>query len=1388
MRRVGVLFVLFGVMLGVSALRAESAGLRDSMILAAIGFVLLAAFTLAELGSALSLPRVTGYILAGTALGPSIADILSKGVVREMQMFNTLALGLIAIAAGLELDARQIVRLWRTLAATIIVKVVLGVTVVGGVIYAWETAFGAIGIAPASSRAALALVFGALSIGTSPAIALAVTTELRSKGRLSELVLGAAVLKDLVVVVTLAISITIAQSLIGASVAPASHIIAEVSRELGMSIAVGAALGGLLVLYLRYIRAEMLLFVAAMILVVAEVSRALHLELLLLFITAGFVVRNLSRFGHDLMKPVQLVALPVFVVFFTNAGASIDLSRTAQVLPLALVFAISRAAVYYVAGRLGGTLGNEAPSIRHGAWLGYLPQAGVTLGLVGVAATKLPSLAGAITTLGMAAVAVNLLAGPIALRFALRRAGEVPSTKPHTVAAESDTGTQLATEEGQRRQRLEDVVAATRHQRIATLARDTASELRGLHAELLKAHLTPWVDSLSQEATRMLAAPAPEQLATLAAWSATAPTVLAPDRSEQLHELFRRARQHLRRLPETATLPYFDQHGVPEDGDSLVLRISKSCYRLRRRLGGNASRTVPVAAAARVAIEGRLLRAYLEVARQSNATEARVLADLQRVALGHLDHREAATLVTDRLREFLRLVERDMDRALTLGTAEFIRLLQDAGSPSLPLSAIRYSVTEAEVGQLLLELDRESLAWTHGLLGSRNALHLAAILGGARGSTLAVLEQSVLTPLQDSVTSSALVLREVGGKVRVLEERLAAHHGDQPTDVATLRLALTESFSEAVWEHLEHDAARFRSDVSTHRVALEARRALELLPQTIAVSDVRVLAVDGKPHQVVLVDLAAAGLWQETLLKGLLPGVDEDVRQTALAMVTITQRLRDAEETATYALEHLQGEATAADRALASKALGRAATRLEEQANTLTETRNATVVAIRQRTDAAFESLCSALLEPTKATEKAVRRALLRRVFGGARQLREVLTRWREGLSTTLHRVGHSDVSRDLLSRYRKAHLDAMSLHEHVLRSTTTDTVPAPYARLFSLDPLVGPRLFVAYRRQLATLIEAERNWLEGRLSSALVVGAHGSGRSSLLNQCKLELSAPRVIRPEPLQWRRELGLMAALGVCLGVPPSADSIARALSSTKTTILVDDLEQWLSPDLAGLAALESFLDLVVQTADTAFWIVIIESSAFSLFQEMLPLAHAFGVVIRLEPLNASELREAIEERHRISGRTLRHASAPLSAIRNRLPGLADHDVSWRVLTGLSDGNLSRGLSLWLQGVALQPDDSIEIAVQRLLRAALPFVGWLHPRDQAVLAQLARFGPLRQSRLAQLLGFGRTDVVRRLAFLRAAGLVEGGQVEQEPASIPALLRPTVLHGLRFFQVKS
>ena len=86
----------------------------------------------------------------------------------------------------------------------------------------------------------------------------------------------------------------------------------------------------------------------------------------------------------------------------------------------------------------------EAGAVRNNAWLTYLPQAGVTLGLVLIAADALPDLAVPLRQAGMAVVAINLLIGPVLMSTALRRAGEVPGAATSEAAGAEEASTRPA--------------------------------------------------------------------------------------------------------------------------------------------------------------------------------------------------------------------------------------------------------------------------------------------------------------------------------------------------------------------------------------------------------------------------------------------------------------------------------------------------------------------------------------------------------------------------------------------------------------------------------------------------------------------------------------------------------------------------------------------------------------------------------------------------------------------------------------------------------------------------------------------------------------------------------------------------------------------------------
>lgn len=1371
MRRALVLFVLLGLMLGLRALKTDPPGVSDPLTLAAIGFVLLAAFTVAEIGSSLTLPRVTGYIVGGALLGPYVSNILSTRVVEDMTMFNNLALGLIALGAGLELDAKQIAKIWKTLAATIAIKIVLCVLLVGGTLYFVEMKLGLLKIDQGKPLIALALVMGTLAIGTSPSISLAIISENRAKGRLSDLVLGAAVMKDLVVVVGLAVAIGIAKGLVSPGASEDSNVLLHIAEELGG----GAALGVLLILYIRFIRAEMLLFVAGMIVVVAEVVRQLHLDLLLVFIAAGFVVRNFSKYEHDLLEAVERVALPVFVVFFTIAGARIDLPATYTVFPIALAICVVRAGIFFVAGRVGGVVGGEADVVKRNAWLGYLPLAGVTLGLVTVAANGVPELSAQIRATGMAMVAINLLIGPITLKRALKAAGDIggaESTADSSAPAESEGAALLPA--GESRERVREALTAIGHEPLADHATRLFSKLEAHGREFREEWLTQWGDQRQQDAHARLRPDAKPSGAAAEQGS----ELDAALKGELLEELFASFRAELRELPVNVEAPLTKHHAAREAGDPWLLRGRKFRKRVALKLRlSPTSRQVPVQAAARIALEARLAAFCADQLGAWSRAELALLMELETVSSGKQEAQAALCEIELRVKTLRQAFDSELHQQLVEGVEQLAQMLRCAGAPELPVSRIRVSAVDAPVKEALRALSRDPALWDRTTQLCEAEVALARNVYNLRQAYETTLQSSVIDPATVSLGGVEQVLSSV--KQRLTEVRRRAEETDfQGNERRELAVAAREAFDDDEQAELEACAARFRASASMHAVALELRAQIDKLPAEVEVPRVRFDASraygppEAKPRRFSLQREA-----RTTLLHGLLPSSDANLRQVAATVVDTAARLREARDIALAVLETDDADSQVAT----LEQLDRALARLDGQRKALERD----ITAARDGLETLAEASFSQLLERSGVSaaqgDSGSAQRLVDRVLHATAPLRTKLGKLKAQAVELYEGAVGSQLGRDVIAQYQGEHFDANTIRQYAARWKPADHLPPEYLRLFAPAPVTEHRLYSGYADQLEEAQAHEAAWLAGDPGNLLIVGPHGSGRSSLLNLLELELRAPRIIRPEPLEWRRAIGMFGALAIELGTKPSIGALTAALSSKRSTVLLDDLEQWFKADADGLRQLERFLDLVVRTRRVTNWVLTVESGALDVLEELIPVAQVCGRVIKLEELSGSQLEEVIVKRHALSGRELVFPTTLATRLLARMQRTNEREVFFGLLARASGGNIGRAIALWSHGAEVAPNGSVKASIDLGLSFGLPFIQRMQPTEIATLVQVMRFGPQDEAELAKALALNRADMARHIHYLTAAGLLEALNHPNRPLNVPSSVRPALLQAL-------
>jgi Kef-type K+ transport system membrane component KefB len=425
-RRLVVLALLVGGAVLLEPLRAPTEGVIAPRSLFLFGILLLTADTFGALTHDAGLPRLLGYLLAGLALGPSVTGIVPPGVLQDLGMMKRLAVGLIGLLAGAELRVADL-RLRRRAILWIltlqIVAVLLAVWSALLLAHRWVPFLADLQPEPLIFAA---LLFAAMLAINSPMVTLAMLTETGALGPLARTTLGVVLVADVVVILLFTAAFSLAQASLGGAGAGAPAALLRLLREVLGSICAGLLIGGLVSLYLRFVRRELVVFAVVVVFATAAAAQALQFELLLSLLVAGFFVENLAPVrAEPLVDTLHHMAVPVFVIFFAMAGAELEVASFASLWPLILAVALVRGGAIFAGSRAGARLGGAEPVVAREIWTGLVSQAGVALGLATIVAERLPGLGPAMQVLIVGVIAVNESAGPVLFRRGLARAGEI---------------------------------------------------------------------------------------------------------------------------------------------------------------------------------------------------------------------------------------------------------------------------------------------------------------------------------------------------------------------------------------------------------------------------------------------------------------------------------------------------------------------------------------------------------------------------------------------------------------------------------------------------------------------------------------------------------------------------------------------------------------------------------------------------------------------------------------------------------------------------------------------------------------------------------------------------------------------------------------------------
>jgi len=145
----------------------------------------------------------------------------------------------------------------------------------------------------------------------------------------------------------------------------------------------------------------------------------------LINLTLGCAVANFCREYKNLLDQIKSIDLPFYIIFFVLAGSSLHLDLIPSVGEIGLAYIGGRTAGKFLGVYLGARRVDAPETVYHYGGLGMLSQAGIAIGLCLIISKENPVMGPIINSTVLSAVIVFELFGPVLLRWAIIKSGEV---------------------------------------------------------------------------------------------------------------------------------------------------------------------------------------------------------------------------------------------------------------------------------------------------------------------------------------------------------------------------------------------------------------------------------------------------------------------------------------------------------------------------------------------------------------------------------------------------------------------------------------------------------------------------------------------------------------------------------------------------------------------------------------------------------------------------------------------------------------------------------------------------------------------------------------------------------------------------------------------------
>lgn len=386
-------------------------------ILLKLSLVVLFGFIGGKIAEKFKLPHVSGYLVVGLFLGPSFFHVVNSTDLSALSVLSEIALAAIAFSIGSEFVVKDLMRVGKAIFIITLLEVLGAIVLVFTIMFfVFQQPF------------ALSIVMASMSAATAPAATLMVIRQFKSKGPLTKTILPVVALDDVLGIMAFGIALSVAKMSINPKSVSTFHLFYEPVKEIVGSLGLGFVIGLALSTAVKYSKNRDDLQLMSLIAIGLGIGLAklFGFSPLLTNIMVGTTMVNLVRQSNRVFGSLNDFIGPFYLLFFTLAGASLEIEILKTVGWMGLAYILARGGGKMLGAYLGAVIVKSPKTVRNNLGFALLPQGGISIGLSVIVRQQLPQYALVITTVIMFSVLIYEVSGPIFAKIAIERAGEIP--------------------------------------------------------------------------------------------------------------------------------------------------------------------------------------------------------------------------------------------------------------------------------------------------------------------------------------------------------------------------------------------------------------------------------------------------------------------------------------------------------------------------------------------------------------------------------------------------------------------------------------------------------------------------------------------------------------------------------------------------------------------------------------------------------------------------------------------------------------------------------------------------------------------------------------------------------------------------------------------------